>query len=402
VDDGVVGHDDGRSDHVEFLEGGPRRGSSASWPARHRWLLLLVGVLSVIAIAVILRASGTPATTRASRPSTATAAPTAPGGVAATPGAPTEPPAVVSTIGHPLLGVSGRWELFGRGDGFVTRIQLAKGRITRTAVPALSSSGPVSFVVGPTQVIIRPIDFVPGYVVPDGRPARQLSGRLATSGPVFPGPGVDQVWVAPRTGGHAGLTLATLNGHTTSTSIPVPRGGSALEGTSDDTGYVVFPGDGGYYDARPDGLHRITGGVLLARGPSAWLVRDRTKNRGAPVVINRATGARHVIHATVPAAPMGAISPDGSTAAMYALGPTGTIHLFLLDLQSGSEHDVPLSLGQAVTAGNAVWSPDSRWLFAVGAKGRLYAVDGHTGHVRSVSGPLGRFTQLTIRSDLSR
>jgi hypothetical protein len=398
VDDGLVDRDDDRPDSVEFLEGGPGRDSRPGRLARHRWPLLLVLVLAVVALIAIVRAANTPSAPRASHPPAATAPPTAPGEVAPTSGVPIGPPIVVTATGHPLLGVTGRWELFGRGDGFVARIQLAQGRITRTQVPPLGSNGPVSFVVGPTQAIVRPLDFVPGYVVPDGRLAARLSGRLDAGGPAFPGPGRDQVWVATGNGRHAGLTLATMNGRTLTRSIRIPHGGSALAGVSDASGYVVLPGDGGYYDARPDGLHRITDGVVLAGGPTSWLVRDRGMDRGTAVDIDRATGARHVVHATVPAAPMGAIAPDGNTAAMFSLGPTGSIHVFLLDLHSGNEHRVPLSVGQAVTAGNVVWSPDSRWLFAVGAKGRLYAVDGHTGHVSPVAAPLPKLSQLAIRS----
>jgi hypothetical protein len=397
-----VDHDDRRPDNVEILEGGARRGSVLSRLPRHRWLLF-VGILAVIAVTLILRASGTPSASRAPRSPRVTTAPTVPGFPSAPSTAvPSGPAVVVTTVGHPLLGVRGRWELFGRGDGYMLRIQLATGRITRTAVPELRSSGPVSFVVGPTQADIRPIDAVPGYVVPDGRPARRLSGSLGSGGPLFPGPDVHHVWVTSRGGRHAHLTLSTLNGRGSATSIPVPRGGSALAGVSDDTGYVVLPGVGGYYDARPDGLHRITRGALLASGAKAWLVRDRARDHDAPVDIDRATGARQVVRVRLSAAPIGAIAPDGDTAAMFKVGRFGTVHLFLLDLRSGSEHVVRLSIDQAVAAGTVVWSSDSRWLFAVGATGRLYAIDGHTGRVRRVAAVRPRLSQLAIRSSPPR
>ncbi|MEU7650795.1 hypothetical protein AB0C42_15550 [Micromonospora taraxaci] len=53
----------------------------------------------------------------------------------------------------------------------MARIDFAHHRITTTAKPALRSGGPVSFLVGPDRVVIRPLEAVPGYVVPDGEPA---------------------------------------------------------------------------------------------------------------------------------------------------------------------------------------------------------------------------------------
>ena len=95
----------------------------------------------------------------------------------------------VSEAGHRLLGVRAGWDLLGFGPGRAVRVQLARGRVTQTILPALQSEGPVSFVAGPSQMIIRPWDFVPGYVVPDGEPPRQLTGALGHGGRRFPGRG---------------------------------------------------------------------------------------------------------------------------------------------------------------------------------------------------------------------
>ncbi|MEU7779125.1 hypothetical protein [Micromonospora parva] len=62
----------------------------------------------------------------------------------------------------------------------MARIDFAHGRITTTAVPALRSGGPVSFLVGPDRVVIRPLEAVPGYVVPDGKPANRDDREFAT------------------------------------------------------------------------------------------------------------------------------------------------------------------------------------------------------------------------------
>jgi hypothetical protein len=107
---------------------------------------------------------------------------------AGVPGALAGPPVTVRNLDHSLLGVSSGWELFGRSDGEVIRVQPARGRITRTRVPALASTGPVTFVVTATSAMIRPIDSVPGLLVPDGHPARQMPTDVSTGGPLFPGP----------------------------------------------------------------------------------------------------------------------------------------------------------------------------------------------------------------------
>ena len=48
--------------------------------------------------------------------------------------------------------------------------------------------------MGPHQAIIRPLDNVPGYVVPDGRPARPLTGMLARGDLLLPGPSPAEEW----------------------------------------------------------------------------------------------------------------------------------------------------------------------------------------------------------------
>ena len=82
----------------------------------------------------------------------------------------------VLTLGHSLLGVTGRWELFARGAEEVVRIEPAGGRITRTAVPALLSGAPVSFVVTPDRAVVRSIDQVPGDGVLAGGSVQSLGG----------------------------------------------------------------------------------------------------------------------------------------------------------------------------------------------------------------------------------
>ena len=124
-----------------------------------------------------------------------------------------------------LLGVRGSWELFGYGDGRLVRIQFASGRITQTAVP-VTSGGPVSLVVGPHEAIISPLDFVPGYLVPNGRPARALSGALGNGGIVIPGPQPGTAWV--QAGFQAtSMPLVRMDGTETGVSVRLPPGGTS-------------------------------------------------------------------------------------------------------------------------------------------------------------------------------
>src|SRR5580693_1230159 len=102
---------------------------------------------------------------------------------------PARPPAAavtVTKVGPHLLGIHAGWELFARGSDKMVAIQPAAGRITTTRVPRLGSDSPeVAFILGAHDAIIRSFDEVPGYVIPDGKPVRRLTGPLAAR---VPGP----------------------------------------------------------------------------------------------------------------------------------------------------------------------------------------------------------------------
>ena len=134
-------------DQVSF---GPRRPAGRWRPGR---LLIACGaVLAAVAATLVIGHGNSPPRAR----------PASTGAVS------------TSEAGPRLLGVRASWELFGYGDGRVVRIQLASGRITQTAVP-VQNIGTASLVVGPHEAIISHLDMVPGYLVPDGRPARPAS-----------------------------------------------------------------------------------------------------------------------------------------------------------------------------------------------------------------------------------
>src|SRR3954452_8409494 len=203
------------TEHVEILDLGEPR-DHRSWtggrelpPRARRWLTGLLGGGLAVGLALWgLHAAddGDPPPTaspgRSSSRSTDHAGVTVGAPVGATVGAPVGAP-VINELGHPLLGATSRWEVFGRADGEVVRIQPALGRVTRTPVPALSSGGPVSFLVTSAAAVIRPLDLVPGYLVPDDRPSRPMPAVLATSGPMLPGPDPDHLWAPSATGAEA-------------------------------------------------------------------------------------------------------------------------------------------------------------------------------------------------------
>jgi len=355
------------------------------WPV----LLVVAALAAALAVAVTHSRKPPAATGHGGTPTTAPA------------------PVVVTEVGHRLLGATGNWALFGLTAGEVVRIQPAQGRITRTVVPALLSTGPVSFVAGPDQVIIRPLDFVPGYLVPDGRPARTLPGVLSNGGPVFPGPAPGQVWVQTGSGNHTALSLATVDGRKLGVSIRFPGGNaSLLSSSSDGRGYFLVPWAGGVYDARPGALHLVTTGTVAAVGPTRWLAVECGSKHCADVVIDPASGARRILPGHALSGPPagaamfpGTISPDGSTAAVFRANQTGTLTLHLIDLTSGASYQ--LAVQGSPGEGTAAWSPDSRWLLVAASPiqaRNLVAVNARTRRVGDLGVALPQVSQLTVEN----
>ncbi len=315
-------------------------------------------------------------------------------------------PVTVTRLGHPLLGVRADWDLFALtrpesafGGDVLVRIQLASGRITRTPLPPLLSSGPVAVLAAPHQVIIRPLDFVPGYLVPDGQPARGLRGTLSHGGMVFPGPRPGQLWAQAARGQSALMSLVGLTGRKLGPVIRVPAGGY-WPTAPDGRGYLLIYRHGVAYDARPGGRRRVTAGTVAAVGPARWLaVGCRHRPRCADIVINPVSGTRHLlarrrITVTVP----GVISPDGSAAALLQAGPAGRITIHVISLRTGADHGGSVNADpESVGPGTLAWSPDSRWLFAVAAHGKLVAISASTGRARAIGAALPPVSELAVR-----
>ena len=352
-------------------------------PGRRRWLRWLPPVVLVAAVAALV----VHGTHRAAPPPAASASPTV--------GAPSPDPSTTD-VARPLLGATGGWELFGRGPSGVVRVEPAHGRVTRTAVPPLDSSGPVSFVAGPDWTIVRPLDFVPGYLVPDGQRARRLTGALSQGGVALPSTDPAKVWMANGVNDYTTMTLVDLTGKPGSSPIGFDAG---LGIEPDGAGNALLIGSTGVYAAGPDGVRRVTTGTLLAIGPGRWLLREcADPNRCEAILVDSRTGARRAVGEAPdpPAGPPGSITPDGATAALFHRGTAG-MSVHLIDLASGTDRVLEVPVDQPYDGGLA-WSPEGRWLFVAGADGRLYPVEAATGQVHDLGVPLPPLEQLAVRA----
>jgi len=319
------------------------------------------------------------------------------------PRAAARPAVTVTSVGHRLLGVTGGWELFGRGPESVVAIRFAAGRITRTTIPPLDSGGPVSFLVGPGEVIIRPIDFVPGYRVVDGQPPTGLSGPLGHGGPLIGGPDPGQAWVTGTSLGHPALRLVSLAGWPV-LSVPLPRTGpEVLTATSDGNGNVLLTGPTGTYVAETGGLRRLSL-QPTAVGPHRWLAMScRHRRHCRNVVVDPSGGTPRIVRTlpgpAVPAKiwPPGVIAPDGSAAAVFLLGGMSRISLHLINLRTGADHPVDMPADLMPAEQTLAWSPDGRWLFAVAGPGQLLAINPRTFQAVHLGVSLPYLTQIAVR-----
>ncbi len=407
----AAGSDDGE---VEFLDVGPEsarwspsrtprswRPRPRSWRSRRWWWLVALAVAGLVVAGVLVGRSGSDSPTgRRAGPSVSIGA-FAP----VTVPTPARRP-VVTVAGRPLLGVRAGWELFARGPDELLVIQPARGRVIRTPVPVLASTGDVSFVVANDRVLIRPLDVVPGYEVPDGQPARELPAALRQS-PMFAGPRPDEVWVPTgvgRVGGYSAVQLLGVGGRPVGRPVSLPAGVQTGQLLADGGGGLMFSGVGGYYRLGPRGWRRFTSGVPLAVGPTRIFVAECDAQYSCSSVRIDAHSGRRT---AVPYDPrdrdmlgIGVISPDGRQAAIPAYGPTGENVVRLVDLRTSTQRFTRLSVDiqTNVSSGTLVWSPDSRWVFGVGPGGVIGAVDARTGALHTLGVQLPSVTQLGVRA----
>jgi hypothetical protein len=314
------------------------------------------------------------------------------------------PPQLVSVtnVGHPILGVRAGWQLFGlTTTNSVVSVEFGRGQITRTVLPQAEGNGPVSFIVGPHDAIVRPLDNVPGYVIRDGLPPRPLTGILAHGGLLLPGPSASDEWLVSNDA----ITLVGPAGQATAVHLALPVQhwplGTAM---ADGRGEVLMFNDAGVlYDTSPRLVRRI--GVLLAAiGPRIWLGLNCERTSCHNMAIDTMTDARRMLPGPPldivswpwPAAP-GVVAPDGSVAAVTAAYGASGVALDLVNLSTGVVTTAPAPIAQDSSSRTLAWSPDSRWLFVITANGGLVAVNPRDGTVHSLGARLPGLSQIAMR-----
>lgn len=384
---------------VEFgrapADGSPERGPA--W-LRYRRLLWPLAIVALLAGAFIVRTQhrGEPSATP--RASATAASPAAIGSPSRSPSAaPTVP--VVRDLGRPLFDTVAGWELFARTADAIVRIDPAHGRITSTPVPRIPSTGPVSLVVGRDWAVVRPLDYVPGYLVRDGHPAEPLTGALGQGGLAAPGPDGASLWVPVHAGSDRAALVDTAGRPVGPSITMVPGMDDNLIG--DGTGYLQFSGVGGSYVARPDGVHRITTGTLLASGPTKWLAYEcDDRYHCGMVLVDRGTGARRTVDGPPIdqlAVTQGVFSPDGVHAALVLRSRLAPPTLALIDTKASVTQPAGVPDWERDGDDTMAWSPDGKWLIVTNSNGRLYAVSGDGLGVGDLGLDLPPVIQLTVR-----
>ena len=407
----------GRPEDRGALPWPPPVGPPRSAPSLRRWWpLLVIGLIAVVVVGVLAHPSrplATPTPSPTPAPTTSTQATatrststqaktTAPQTPALlTSPAPSRP--TTTAAGHPLLGVTAGWQLFGWGSGNLVRIRPASGQVIRTAVPALDSSGPVTLLVGPDRALIRPGDRVTGYGVRDGEPATILAGTLSNGGSIVPGPDPDHLWA--NTGSNGGpdvMTLVDWSGHATTTAFPVPTGWYGSYASSDGAGGLLFGTEDGKIAHLTQGrAGTLADQPLLAVGPTGYLFQScDTPTTCVITEQDRTTGRRHPVGRPAPARghiATGLIAADGRTATWTETKDNNPqVRMYLLDLATGVQRT--LRINSAGRDGSFVYSPDSRWLFATADTGRLIAIEVSTGTPHDLGVALPALTLLAVRS----
>jgi hypothetical protein len=273
----------------------------------------------------------------------------------------------------------------------VVRYRPADGTVTVTPVPSLNSTGPYSFVATLRGSILRPLDSVPGYAIPVGGRAIELSGLLDAEGPLLAGPKPGQLWVAHGPGAAANLVLVDPEGRRLGPTISLSSIGVNDWPAPDGSGYALVSSGSGIYDARPDGLRLVTHGIVLAAGPTGFLVYECSDDAKCGVAVGGAAGgSRHPIDGIVltdhQRVRRGIISPDGAFAAFSetVTGQTSHSELHLINLASGLDRVVIDALDTAQSPGFTpafAFSPDGSWLLFATHSGHLDALDTTTGAI---------------------
>jgi len=374
-----------RQDARDWLLLGPALSPSRP-PRLRRWLL--AGTLPLALIAATLG----PRWTRAGEDPPAPATSPISAGRSTSPAALDQlGPPQVREARQPLLPVRGGWELYGRGDNEVVRIEPRAGWVTRTPVPPVASARPVSFLAVGSGVLIRPQEPAPGYWVPDGRPTRPMPAGLGRGGEVLPGPRPEEVWI-PSTSRYSNRTvmlLASLSAGTVREFAALPADATG-EVATDGAGSYYFGATGGTYEPGRRGYRRITTGTVLAAGARTFLTAEcDEQHQCRHVLIDRHDGNRRTVQ-LLPSLDvslaLAEVSPDGRYVALLYRLATTPLTLHLLDLERGIGRPIEAAFGPLLEEGALAWSPDGAYLFALGGGGRLTVV--HCATSRNVRLPI--------------
>lgn len=362
--------------------------------------LLAAAVLAAALLAGLLtRHHSTPSAQSTRTPAPGSSLPQPPG---------PQQPTFTPTLAHPLPAFGEHVELYARTDDAVIDVDLAAGSLLVTGLYPLRSTGPVSFVATSAGALVRPLDFVPGYLVRSGRVVRELGGALG-GGLVLPGPVPAQVWAEHRgaQGAVDGVQLVDVATGKAGRVLHWPGGAQAQPvAQPDGSGYVLVRTTRAVYDVRPDGAHRLpvdaVHGTVLAAGGNALLVAqcptDRTTSCPATLVHLPDGAARRLpvdLDVTVNGL-QGAISPDGRTALVVQPASSGRVVGRLLDLSGGSFRGTPVPVAGRSQDGSAAFAPDGTWVFVAAPGGRLVGVDVGTGTGYPIASGLPPLDQLAV------
>lgn len=293
---------------------------------------------------------------------------------------------------------AGHWVLFALGQASVFRIDLATGRVDRTSGLPVDSSGPVSFIAGPHQVLISTADTGSGAVIPDGKPPLPLPKLLQQRSQLFPGP-PGLLWAQDRSEEAPGsITLVDLAGRPQQPSMPLSGGWPQPDGR----GHLLISDVGGVYEAGGARFRRLTTGVVAGVGPHHYLLLEcDLRRRCSRVLFDRSTGVRHRLGAADTARlATGTLSPDGRHAALVEWRGAEPPRLRVEDLRNGTARRMSGDLDQQYgpdASSSVAWTPDSRWLVML-LDGDITFLDTSTGRVRRAGAGLPRLLQLALRS----
>jgi hypothetical protein len=253
--------------------------------------------------------------------------------------------------------------------GAVLRIDVDRGTVVTTPVGPVLSTAPAFLAVGPSAAVVRPYDFVRGYMVADSGTVSDPPGLLGDGTSMVCSDGRrDRVWLE-----HDALVQVDYRG-----GLIAQIGGAPLG--CDGAGEMLYQQGLTTFVTSDSVPTAVTGGTLIAAGPSTFLVRDCADSANcALTVIERRTGQRRAltvdgvgtrpqVHPVQPAGRIGSISPDGQTALLFR---TANEALFV-DLKDG----VAQGVGSVASAFQSfVWSADSRYAFYIQADHTLAAFD---------------------------